>query len=144
MWTRLQAAFPAVVSANLMPGHEHLLPAVVDACAAHQRLARICGQLQRKLGIANLFEPLPRPEIVGIDKAARVARYIDLNPCRAGLVDHPLSWPWTTLRDLVGAVPIVMITHEAEESAVRVALSEIDKLDAVKDNTVLIRIEDWR
>jgi homoserine dehydrogenase len=47
-------------------------------------------------------------------------------------------------RDLVGAVPIVMITHEAKEAAVRMALSEIDQLEVVKDNTVLIRIEDWR
>jgi len=48
-------------------------------------------------------------------------------------------------RDLVGAVPIVMITHEAKEAAVRAALSEIDQLhDVIKDKTVLIRIEDWK
>jgi homoserine dehydrogenase len=47
-------------------------------------------------------------------------------------------------RDLVGAVPIVMITHEAKEAAVRMALSEIDQLEVVKDKTMLIRIEDWR
>lgn len=46
-------------------------------------------------------------------------------------------------RDLVGAVPIVMITHEAKEAAVKAALSEIDQLDIAKDKTVLIRIEDW-
>jgi homoserine dehydrogenase len=47
-------------------------------------------------------------------------------------------------RDLVGAVPVVMITHEAKEAGVRMALSEIDRLEVVKDKTVLIRIEDWR
>jgi homoserine dehydrogenase len=47
-------------------------------------------------------------------------------------------------RDLVGAVPIVMISHEAKEAAVQSALAEIDKLDVVKDKTVLIRIEDWQ
>ena len=47
-------------------------------------------------------------------------------------------------RDVVGAVPIVMIIHEAQEAAVRMALSEIDQLEAVKDETVLIRIEGWR
>ena len=47
-------------------------------------------------------------------------------------------------RDLKGAVPIVMITHEAKEASVRMALSEIDQLDIVKDETALIRIEDWR
>ena len=45
-------------------------------------------------------------------------------------------------RDLVGAVPIVMITHEAKEAAVRAALSEIDELEVVKDKTMLIRIEE--
>lgn len=47
-------------------------------------------------------------------------------------------------RDLLGAVPIVMITHEAREASVKSALSEIDQLDIVKDQTVLIRIEEWR
>jgi homoserine dehydrogenase len=47
-------------------------------------------------------------------------------------------------RDLVGAVPIVMITHEAKEAFVKTALAEIDQLDAIKDETILIRIEDWR
>lgn len=47
-------------------------------------------------------------------------------------------------RDLLGAVPIVMITHEAKEADVRLALSEIDRLDIVKDRTMLIRIEDWQ
>jgi homoserine dehydrogenase len=47
-------------------------------------------------------------------------------------------------RDLVGAVPIVMITHEAKEAAVKTALAEIDQLDVIKDKTILIRIEDWR
>ncbi|MBE9582080.1 MAG: homoserine dehydrogenase [Proteobacteria bacterium] len=47
-------------------------------------------------------------------------------------------------RDLAGEVPIVMITHEATEAAVRDALSEIDQLGVVKDKTMLIRIEDQR
>jgi homoserine dehydrogenase len=47
-------------------------------------------------------------------------------------------------RDLVGAVPVVMITHEAKEASVKEALSEIDGLDIVKDKTMLIRIEDWK
>ncbi len=45
-------------------------------------------------------------------------------------------------RDVVGAVPIVMITHKAKEAAVRLALSAIDELDVVEDRTMLIRIED--
>ena len=47
-------------------------------------------------------------------------------------------------RDLMGAVPIVMITHDAKEAAVRKALAEIDQLEMIKDKTVLFRIEDRR
>lgn len=45
-------------------------------------------------------------------------------------------------RRLDGAVPIVMTTHESREKNVRKALKEIDRLDVVRDKTVLIRIED--
>jgi homoserine dehydrogenase len=45
-------------------------------------------------------------------------------------------------RQVGGAVPIVMLTHEATESDVRCALGEIDRLDVVQGPTRLIRIED--
>jgi homoserine dehydrogenase len=47
-------------------------------------------------------------------------------------------------RKMGQAVPIVMVTHKANEKNVRNALEQIDKLDIVQDRTVLIRIEDDR
>ena len=41
-----------------------------------------------------------------------------------------------------GAVPIVMLTHLAHESAVQRAFEAISQLDVVRDDPVLIRIED--
>jgi len=41
-----------------------------------------------------------------------------------------------------GSVPIVMLTHLAEEAGVKKALSEISSLEIVKDKPVFIRIED--
>jgi len=41
-----------------------------------------------------------------------------------------------------GPVPIVMTTYKAKEKDVRQALKKIDKLEVVRDKTVLIRIED--
>ncbi|MDD5774286.1 MAG: ACT domain-containing protein, partial [bacterium] len=38
-------------------------------------------------------------------------------------------------------VPIVMLTHEAYEADMQDALAEINKLDMIKDKTVLIRVE---
>ncbi|HDZ91503.1 MAG: homoserine dehydrogenase [Deltaproteobacteria bacterium] len=40
-----------------------------------------------------------------------------------------------------GPVSIVMLTHEARESAAQKAISAIDKLDVVTDKTVVIRVE---
>ncbi len=45
-------------------------------------------------------------------------------------------------REVEGAVPIVMLTHEAIERSVRLALEEIDQLDIVLAPTQSIRIED--
>lgn len=41
-----------------------------------------------------------------------------------------------------GAVPVVMMTHEAKEASVRLALEKIDRLEIVQDRTVHIRVED--
>jgi predicted amino acid-binding ACT domain protein len=45
-------------------------------------------------------------------------------------------------RRIKGGVPIVMMTHEAQEQGVRKALMEIDDLPIVGEKTRLIRVED--
>ena len=40
-------------------------------------------------------------------------------------------------------VPVVIIIHQAKEKDLRQALSTIDKLDIVKENSVAIRIEEF-
>ncbi|MDI6853893.1 MAG: homoserine dehydrogenase [Deltaproteobacteria bacterium] len=45
-------------------------------------------------------------------------------------------------REVKGAVPIVMITHEAKEANVRRALTEIDGLSVVSPPAIMYRIED--
>ena len=45
-------------------------------------------------------------------------------------------------REVKGAVPIVMITHEAREADVKQALAEIDALPVVSPPTIMYRIED--
>jgi homoserine dehydrogenase len=45
-------------------------------------------------------------------------------------------------RETAGAVPIVMITHEAREADVRQALKEIDRLPVVSPPAIFYRIED--
>jgi len=46
-------------------------------------------------------------------------------------------------RDLEGgAVPLIIVTHEAPEAAMQQAVQELDQLDFVRENVRLIRIED--
>ncbi len=45
-------------------------------------------------------------------------------------------------RKSIGAVPVVMMTHEAREADVRKALEDIAALDVVDDQPMLIRIEE--
>ena len=45
-------------------------------------------------------------------------------------------------RDAKKAVPLVIVTHEAQEKNLREALKIIDELDTVMDKTRVIRIED--
>jgi homoserine dehydrogenase len=44
-------------------------------------------------------------------------------------------------REVNGSVPLVMLTHEAQESNVRKAISLIDDLDVLTAKTVMIRVE---
>jgi homoserine dehydrogenase len=44
-------------------------------------------------------------------------------------------------RKIRGAVPIVMMTHEAKEKNMHRALDEIDKLGAIRGKTKFIRVE---
>jgi putative transposase len=34
------------------------------------------------------------------------SRYVVLNPVRAGLCDHPASWPWSSYRATAGIAPV--------------------------------------
>ncbi len=47
-----------------------------------------------------------------------------------------------TARSSSETVPIVIMTHEAREQDVRMALAEIDSFDVIREQTKLIRIED--
>ena len=45
-------------------------------------------------------------------------------------------------REINGSVPIVMLTHEAQEKNVKKAIALIDNLDVLNGKTVMIRVED--
>jgi hypothetical protein len=112
-WASLRRTFPVIRAAVLMPSHPHLQVETSDPEEARRSLAQQCAALRRRKGPASLlrFEPVPEARILcDVPHGSRDARYILLNPVRAGLVDDPLAWPWSTLRDVVGAVADPWVT----------------------------------
>ena len=106
---RQEAGF-LVIGWVLMPDHWHaiLYPAhpltisrVMESIkdAATKRINRSCREVGRLL----------QPRF--FDRALRTVReyvervqYIHLNPVKAGLVDRPEDWPWSSVHDYTGGV----------------------------------------
>ena len=105
-WNRLREVFGGALAAVLMPNHVQLVVEVDDIAAARCRLSRTLGHLQRWWAPGReVWERVRMPKIVpGGSQLARELRYIALNPTRARLCSDPLEWPWTTHRDVMGAV----------------------------------------
>ncbi|MDP2305703.1 MAG: hypothetical protein Q8P18_06720 [Pseudomonadota bacterium] len=109
LWRMLVVAFPELVALCLMPNHGHLqLPHDDPGGKLGRVLAGYARLRNARWGTRGpVFERTPRAEpIADRQKSATVQRYIELNPCRARIVDDPLTWPWSTARDAVGLAAI--------------------------------------
>ncbi|HWB80372.1 MAG TPA: hypothetical protein VG755_35650 [Nannocystaceae bacterium] len=103
LWTHLRAAFRDALAAVLLPDRARLVVAARDVDLTRVRLARLLGQLGRVHGVAGR----PTREVVARSiEGDVVERLCDVvvAPCRAKLVVAPLAWPWSTHRDVVGAI----------------------------------------
>ncbi len=93
-----------------MPNHFHLLIRVPKAnlSAGMRWLNGLYGQVfNHRHGLTgHVFQGRFHAQLVESEgHLLEAARYIDLNPVRAGLCDHPLDWRWSGLRATVGLVP---------------------------------------
>ncbi|MBC8071633.1 MAG: hypothetical protein IAG13_25125 [Deltaproteobacteria bacterium] len=104
LWDHLRAAFPSAVAAVLMPDHPHLIVPSTDPAASAERLARLLGHFGRVFAVAPGTRVATPEPIRSRAALARQIRYVALNPCRAKRASCPLAWPWSTHRDVVGAV----------------------------------------
>jgi putative transposase len=91
----------------LMPNHVHLIatPPRPEALAAavgatHVRYTRQTNLRQRWTGYLwqGRFASFPMDE----DYLLACARYVGLNPVRAGLVERAIDWPWSSVRAHLG------------------------------------------
>jgi hypothetical protein len=112
LWTNLREAFPRALASVLMPKHPHLIPHVSEIHGAEERLARLLGHFCRTFEIEGSCR-VPQPRVIeDVHALARQVRYVALNPCRDRLSRCPLDWPWTTHRDIVGAIVDPWVTAE--------------------------------
>lgn len=97
LWTHLRTQLPAALSCVLMPDHLHLVAPPGDGAC----LRRVLTGFTVRFGVR--FD-VREPEVATtVAIAGRMIRYGYFNPVRAGLCRDPFEWPWSTLRDLVGA-----------------------------------------
>lgn len=111
LWVRL-AADALFIALVLMPDHLHAVLATLEQRALMAK--RLSGYARWRNAARGeqgaVFEHRAKPEPVeGVKHERRTLRCVYLNPCRAGLVDDPLAWPFSSYRDAVGlAIPTLV------------------------------------
>ena len=135
------------LGAGMMPTASAVLADVID----------ICRNIRK--GVANRLPAMPFSE--GEKSAARLKDISDLNAQyylrffaldRPGVLSklsgvlgsHNISISSVIQKDrkIGGAVPLVIVTHNALEREIRSAVQEIEKLDIIHDKPIYIRIEE--
>src|SRR5207253_2261976 len=97
----------ALLSYVLMGNHYHSLLRIPDARLS-QALQRLHTEYSRHHNrrhgrSAHLFEAHPYTGVIASEAHLVAAcRYLARNPVRAGLVDDPLDWPWSSARAHAG------------------------------------------
>ena len=110
---RFEVAVHAYV---LMRNHFHLLatPATVDGLpqmmqAVGRRYVRYFNDRQGRSG--TLWEGRYRSTVIDTDRYLLACMvYLDLNPVRAGLIERPEQYPWSSHRHYLGLVQDKLVT----------------------------------
>jgi REP element-mobilizing transposase RayT len=94
----------------LMPNHYHLLVETRQArlSAGMRHLNGVFAQWwnRRHDHVGHVFQGRFKSQLVGEEAYfLAVCRYITLNPVRAGLVEDPLEWRWSSHGAVVGHLP---------------------------------------
>lgn len=142
----------AVHAYVLMTNHVHLMlsPRAPDGASLlmkhlGQRYVQYVNRAYRRSG--TLWEGRFRSSLVQNEGyLLRCYRYIEMNPVRARIVDHPAEYRWTSFRVNAGGAPAGLITPHAEymalgadQAARSVAYSDLFRRDLESDELAEIR-----
>ena len=118
LWDRL-VEIPAISALVLMPNHIHLLAPDVSEQDFTRRMSGYARWRNHRRGVRGpVWQPHPPfHEMPDSSHARRTRRYIHLNPCRAGLVDDPLAWPFSTHRDATGLTVDAVVKRSGDAVA---------------------------
>ncbi len=95
----------------LMTNHYHLVVETVEGNLSHgmRHLSGVYTQASnRRHGrTGHLFQGRFKGILVDRDAyLLELSRYVVLNPVRAGMVDEPGQWPWSSYRAMIGTVSV--------------------------------------
>lgn len=117
LWDRL-VLVPGLTALVLMPNHVHLMAPEVREADFVRLLSGFARWRNARRGVTGPVwqEHPPFHELPDDLHVRRTRRYVHLNPCRAGLVEDPLAWPFSTHRDAVGLAvsPVVRKSGDPE------------------------------
>ena len=128
----------------LMPNHVHLIaaPSRTDALAAavgatHVRYTRQVNGRQGWTGYLwqGRFASFPMDD----DHLMACARYVGLNPVRAGLTARAIDWPWSSVRAHVEGRPDPLLTPGPLAARLGEALASFFDLDVGEDGRRALR-----
>jgi REP element-mobilizing transposase RayT len=94
----------------IMPNHYHLVLETVAATLSRGMRRHNSTYAQhfntRHSRVGHVFQGRFKSLIVAKEQyLLTVLRYVELNPWRAGLVQHPEEWPWSSARISLGILP---------------------------------------
>ncbi len=108
LWSGKQTWPVSLLAYNLTSNHVHLLVSAEELGALSGFMAHVSGAMgrnynRRKERAGAFWEGRYRTTLIQDGShLSRCLFYIEMNMVRAGVVDHPREWPWSSYRELCG------------------------------------------
>jgi hypothetical protein len=97
LWVRMRCSAAGVLACVLLPGRAQMVVRSNEGQACDR--VRAVGERAALQGVR-----IDASSFAGAEAAGRVLAAVHASPTRIAGIEDPLQWPWSTLRDLVGAV----------------------------------------